>query len=311
MKKIVLILFCSPILFAQDYLPMAKENNSWKLRMDFGLAIGQGCGDQLSQKVVNYTIDLGESKTIDNVIYREVFRKHEFNSLASFQNAKKCDTNAESSRYLGYLNESNYNQKVLVGYLRDDVQAKKVYLRDLQNVEEEIYDFSKQVYINPNYYVKSLYEINNAQYFNVQTKEFVYKTPALSSVQNIYEGIGDIKSDFVYQTSNNIDGVFCNLLGFSTDKGSSFYQKDNGLLKVNDLKPSKKYQLKQNPVSKSIEINTVKDIKQIKLIDVNGKIILQQETNFQQINVANLPVGKYYLVIISNSKEEVIGFLKK
>ncbi|MEG1197904.1 MAG: T9SS type A sorting domain-containing protein, partial [Algoriella sp.] len=272
---------------------------------------GQGCGDQLSQKVVNYTIDLGESKTIDNVIYKEVFRKHEFNSLASFQNAKKCDTNAESSRYLGYLNESNYNQKVLVGYLRDDVQAKKVYLRDLQNVEEEIYDFSKQVYINPNYYVTSLYEINNAQYFNVQTKEFVYKTPALSSVQNIYEGIGDIKSDFVYQTSNNIDGVFCNLLGFSTDKGSSFYQKDNGLLKVNDLKPSKKYQLKQNPVSKSIEINTVKDIKQIKLIDVNGKIILQQETNFQQINVADLPVGKYYLVIISNSKQEVIGFLKK
>ncbi|MEG0929801.1 T9SS type A sorting domain-containing protein [Algoriella sp.] len=311
MEKIVLILFCSPILFAQDYLPMAKENNSWKLRMDFGLAIGQGCGDQLSQKVVNYTIDLGESKTIDNVIYKEVFRKHEFNSLASFQNAKKCDTNAESSRYLGYLNESNYNQKVLVGYLRDDVQAKKVYLRDLQNVEEEIYDFSKQVYINPNYYVTSLYEINNAQYFNVQTKEFVYKTPALSSVQNIYEGIGDIKSDFVYQTSNNIDGVFCNLLGFSTDKGSSFYQKDNGLLKVNDLKPSKKYQLKQNPVSKSIEINTVKDIKQIKLIDVNGKIILQQETNFQQINVADLPVGKYYLVIISNSKQEVIGFLKK
>ena len=311
MEKIVLILFCSPILFAQDYLPMAKENNSWKLRMDFGLAIGQGCGDQLSQKVVNYTIDLGESKTIDNVIYKEVFRKHEFNSLASFQNAKKCDTNAESSRYLGYLNESNYNQKVLVGYLRDDVQAKKVYLRDLQNVEEEIYDFSKQVYINPNYYVTSLYEINNAQYFNVQTKEFVYKTPALSSVQNIYEGIGDIKSDFVYQTSNNIDGVFCNLLGFSTDKGSSFYQKDNGLLKVNDLKPSKKYQLKQNPVSKSIEINTVKDIKQIKLIDVNGKIILQQETNFQQINVGNLPVGKYYLVIISNSKQEVIGFLKK
>ena len=311
MEKIVLILFCSPILFAQDYLPMAKENNSWKLRMDFGLAIGQGCGDQLSQKVVNYTIDLGESKTIDNVIYKEVFRKHEFNSLASFQNAKKCDTNAESSRYLGYLNESNYNQKVLVGYLRDDVQAKKVYLRDLQNVEEEIYDFSKQVYINPNYYVTSLYEINNAQYFNVQTKEFVYKTPALSYVQNIYEGIGDIKSDFVYQTSNNIDGVFCNLLGFSTDKGSSFYQKDNGLLKVNDLKPSKKYQLKQNPVSKSIEINTVKDIKQIKLIDVNGKIILQQETNFQQINVANLPVGKYYLVIISNSKQEVIGFLKK
>ena len=311
MEKIVLILFCSPILFAQDYLPMAKENNSWKLRMDFGLAIGQGCGDQLSQKVVNYTIDLGESKTIDNVIYKEVFRKHEFNSLASFQNAKKCDTNAESSRYLGYLNESNYNQKVLVGYLRDDVQAKKVYLRDLQNVEEEIYDFSKQVYINPNYYVTSLYEINNAQYFNVQTKEFVYKTPALSYVQNIYEGIGDIKSDFVYQTSNNIDGVFCNLLGFSTDKGSSFYQKDNGLLKVNDLKPSKKYQLKQNPVSKSIEINTVKDIKQIKLIDVNGKIILQQETNFQQINVADLPVGKYYLVIISNSKQEVIGFLKK
>lgn len=279
--------------------------------MDFGLAIGQGCGDQLSQKVVNYTIDLGESKTIDNVIYKEVFRKHEFNSLASFQNAKKCDTNAESSRYLGYLNESNYNQKVLVGYLRDDVQAKKVYLRDLQNVEEEIYDFSKQVYINPNYYVTSLYEINNAQYFNVQTKEFVYKTPALSYVQNIYEGIGDIKSDFVYQTSNNIDGVFCNLLGFSTDNGSSFYQKDNGLLKVNDLKPSKKYQLKQNPVSKSIEINTVKDIKQIKLIDVNGKIILQQETNFQQINVGNLPVGKYYLVIISNSKQEVIGFLKK
>ncbi|MEG0697368.1 MAG: T9SS type A sorting domain-containing protein, partial [Algoriella sp.] len=146
---------------------------------------------------------------------------------------------------------------------------------------------------------------------NVQTKEFVYKTPALSSVQNIYEGIGDIKSDFVYQTSNNIDGVFCNLLGFSTDKGSSFYQKDNGLLTANDLKPSKKYQLKQNPVSKSIEINTVKDIKQIKLIDVNGKIILQQETNFQQINVADLPVGKYYLVIISNSKQEVIGFLKK
>ncbi|SFM71444.1 Por secretion system C-terminal sorting domain-containing protein [Algoriella xinjiangensis] len=311
MKKFVLILFCSPVLFAQDYLPMAKENNSWKLKMDFGLAIGQGCGGQLPQKVVNYTIDLGETKTIDNITYKEVFRKHEFNSLASFQNAKNCDNNAENSKFLGYLNESNYNQKVLVGYLRDDVQTKKVYLRDLQNVEKEIYDFSKQVYIDPNYYVASLYAINNAQYFNVNTKEFVYKTPALNSVQNIYEGIGDIRSNFIYQTSNNIDGVFCNLLGFSTDNGSSFYQKDNGLLKVNDLNSSKKYKLKQNPVSKSIEINSVKDIKEIKLIDVNGQIVLQQSTNFNQINVANLPIGKYYLVIISNSKQEVVSFLKK
>ena len=204
----------------------------------------------------------------------------------------------------------NYNQAILVGYLRDDVENKKVYIRQFDGEEKEFYDFSEQVSVNPDPYVKNLYEINNATYFNISTREFVYKIPAQSVESRIYEGIGDIKSDFIYQTSNNIDGFFSYLLGFSND-GLNYYSKNNELLKITNVNVSKKYMITENPTRSFVNLNTTKDIKEISIIDINGRIVLQQNNNFDKINVSKLTIGKYYLVITTHQQKEVISFLKK
>ncbi|GEM_PF-1443206 len=312
MKKILLFTFISPLLFAQDYLPMNKEGNVWRLVMTVYSGIADEC-QNLPQKNVNYNISLGNIVTFENKEYREVYRQHEFNSLESFQKSALCDLKAEGGFFLGYLNESNYNDKVLVGYLRDDVSTKKVYYKSLDTTEIQLHDFNAEIVdpmIDP--YEVSLVEINNAQYFNIDTKEFVYKAIATNFTQFVYEGIGDIKSDFVYQNANAIDGIQTYLLAFSADQGNTFYKKDNELLKVTDLHKSLKYQLKQNPVKQFLELNTIQDIRELLIVDVTGRTVLKVDNNQKfKVDVSSLSLGKYYLIINTNQKQEVVSFLKK
>ena len=309
MKKHLLFIFIGSIAFAQNYIPMAKENNSWKLQLQTW-PIGTEC-QNLPQEKIDYILSTKLLKIIDGKEYREIYRQYNFDSKESFQKAWLCDKTSEAGNYLGYLNENNYNQAILVGYLRDDVENKKVYIRQFDGEEKEFYDFSEQVSVNPDPYVKNLYEINNATYFNISTREFVYKIPAQSVESRIYEGIGDIKSDFIYQTSNNIDGFFSHLLGFSNDDGLNYYSKNNELLKITNVNVSKKYMITENPTRSFVNLNTTKDIKEISIIDINGRIVLQQNNNFDKINVSKLTIGKYYLVITTHQQKEVISFLKK
>jgi len=67
----------------------------------------------------------------------------------------------------------------------------------------------------------------------------------------------------------------------------------------------------ENPTRSFVNLNTTKDIKEISIIDINGRIVLQQNNNFDKINVSKLTIGKYYLVITTHQQKEVISFLKK
>ncbi|WP_312149702.1 hypothetical protein [Empedobacter sp.] len=63
MKKHLLFIFIGSIAFAQNYIPMAKENNSWKLQLQT-LPIGAECQNLLQEKI-DYTLSTKLLKMID------------------------------------------------------------------------------------------------------------------------------------------------------------------------------------------------------------------------------------------------------
>ncbi|MGU9940161.1 T9SS type A sorting domain-containing protein [Empedobacter brevis] len=307
MNKNLLFFIISTSMFAQEYKPMSKENNSWKFQLS---ADPKEVDCELSQNKIDYTLSAKLTKVIEGKEYREIYRQFNFDSKESFQKAWMCDKVLFNGKFLGYLDENNYNQAILAGYIRDE--DKKVFVRQLDGKEKKYFDFSEKITVNPIPYLEMLYEINEGTYYNIETREFVYKVLSMGHVSKIYEGVGFAGgTEFIYRAKDNIFGFKSYMLGFSTDGGQSYYKLNNEFLKVDKLEKSKTYKITENPVKNVLILNTVKGIQEISIIDNNGRIILQKNKNFDKLNVAQLTIGKYYLVITTNQQKETLSFLKK
>lgn len=307
MNKNLLFFIISTSMFAQEYKPMSKENNSWKFQLS---ADPKEVDCELSQNKIDYTLSAKLTKVIEGKEYREIYRQFNFDSKESFQKAWMCDKVLFNGKFLGYLDENNYNQAILAGYIRDE--DKKVFVRQLDGKEKKYFDFSEKITVNPIPYLEMLYEINEGTYYNIETREFVYKVLSMGHVSKIYEGVGFAGgTEFIYRAKDNIFGFKSYMLGFSADGGQSYYKLNNEFLKVDKLEKSKTYKITENPVKNVLILNTVKGIQEISIIDNNGRIILQKNKNFDKLNVAQLTIGKYYLVITTNQQKETLSFLKK
>jgi hypothetical protein len=64
-----------------------------------------------------------------------------------------------------------------------------------------------------------------------------------------------------------------------------------------------------NPVKDLININTIDNVKNVTIFNVNGQKVLEI-ANYSQINVSNLPTGMYFLNIKTNQRNQVIRILK-
>ncbi|WP_312557014.1 T9SS type A sorting domain-containing protein [Empedobacter brevis] len=308
MVKHLLTIFLSTFIFAQEqeYIPMSKENNAWKYNMK---SLWNQC--ELSPNKIEYTLSTGDTQIINGIAYRAIYRQFDFISREFFLQVKNCDRDQKNSNYFTYLNENNYNDRILVAYIRDE--NKKVYVRQLHGYEEEHYDFSKEIATNPNPYNMELFNISSGIYYNIQTREFYWGVMRFGRFSRIVEGVGYNESEFIYAADNGYysGNFYIDLIGFSTDGGQSYYKLNNEFLKVDKLEKSKTYKITENPVKNVLSLNTVKGIQEISIIDNNGRIILQKNKNFDKLNVAQLTIGKYYLVITTNQQKETLSFLKK
>lgn len=182
-KIYTLLLFCIMAialpqrLQAQVYQPMAVDNAHWVVKMIDGLN---------SWVVIGLWEYYCQGDTIvDNIAYKKVFRRE---LQATMDPPPFTPTTYYS----------------LFGFLRDDITARKVYARIVQNdyysfecgYEQDnlLFDFSLQPddEINfctmPSFYEATLSSISTGQAFGVDTKIFT-----ASNMFNYYEGIG---SDF-------------------------------------------------------------------------------------------------------------------
>ena len=64
------------------------------------------------------------------------------------------------------------------------------------------------------------------------------------------------------------------------------------------------------PAKDFVEIKTTQKIEKIEIFDMQGKILLQQNTNIGKINISKLPIGTYILKIKSDGKETIKKIIK-
>lgn len=304
MKKFLFFIFGSTFAIAQNYQPLVNTNHVWK----FSFIPSAYCNPNQPLESVNYKTSLGNDIEIDGITYKEVKKQFEFENLAQFQEVKNCDNNQEDHFFLSFLNDSNYNSQISAGYIREDIAERKVFIKPLNGTEKLLYNFEHDFSVNP--INLSLIEVTTADVYNQTTSNYKFGLPYGNGYYNILESIGD-ESDLITSTKINIDGTKINLEAFSTDNGSTFYQRNNDVLELTDIITDKNYKIVQNPVANNLILTNYSNIDQIQIVDSSGKIILTKKDKFNAISTQHLIKGTYYLIISSDKKISKIQFLKK
>ncbi len=304
MKKNLFIFLFGSLLYAQNYQPLVNPNHVWK----YALQSSSYCSPNESILPVNYQLRLGNEITINQNTYREIYKQFQFADEQTFQQIKNCDQTQEDSKYLSFLNETNFNNEVLAGYIREDVSNKKIYVLPLNQDEKILYTFQDDFTVNPNQL--TLLQTNALTAYNINTKEYKFALPYNSDYYFVLEQIGD-ESDLINSTKTNIDGTMIQLLAFSTDNGTTFYQRGNEVLKVNDIATETTYKIVQNPVKNNLILADYNNINQLQIVDALGKVILTRKDKFNSISTKHLNKGTYYLIIHSKNKITKIQFIIK
>lgn len=173
---------------------------------------------------VNYQLRFGNEVVIQQNTYREVLKQFQFPDKQTYQHVKHCDRIHENDYYLSFLNESNYNNETLAGYVREDLERKSVFSKPLEQEENLLYNFEHDYTINTT--GLTLLETNPITTFNLNTTEYKFGLPHGGGYYFAYEQIGDL-SDMINSTKMNIDGVRIDLKAFSIDQGVTFYRQNN------------------------------------------------------------------------------------
>lgn len=299
MKKLFLLLFIPLFLDAQEYLPILQENKVWK----YSFSGNPQCSDYRGFIELDYS--LGAEAVINGKTYKTLFQQYYFDSYAHFLYHKNCDIEHDAEHYLYHLNASNYNRKNHVGYVREDIENKKVFIIKHPTNTHEFVLFNFQ----PSNY--TLREINPVQVYNINSSQYKFDTHYdLTPTYTIYTGIGD-GEDFLTPTFGHIDPPYIFLIAFSTDFGQTFYNYLNQNLSINDVENSSEYYLKSNIATHWLELNTTERIKSIKILNQMGQPLLFKIKNYNPINIQNLPLGKYYLIIETDHNTSKLKFIKK
>lgn len=113
------------------------------------------------------------------------------------------------------------------------------------------------------------------------------------------EGIALISDKKYFLSREKVNTVFN---GFPIVLTQKLYRFDNGSFTALDVKEYTKNNIKifPNPTQEILYINGI-DIKQISIIDINGKVLLDQKKSSNQIFIKELITGTYILKIVSTN----------
>lgn len=142
----------------------------------------------------------------------------------------------------------------------------------------------------------------------------------------IYTLFNVINFDGIYWTSYNADNSpipnSSNIKSLSIDKfgnkwiGTQFgllvYNQGGVILSTNSL-PVKlsSISIYPNPTSNNLSIDTELEISEITIIDITGKIIMKTRQNINDVSVADLSNGIYFIKLITNEKTITQKFVKQ
>ncbi|MDI9310661.1 MAG: M14 family zinc carboxypeptidase [Limnohabitans sp.] len=145
-----------------------------------------------------------------------------------------------------------------------------------------------------------------------------------TSIQDVNRPVYDgIQSTWVQESINLSDYLGQNILVRFRLKSNASNVKDGFYL--DDLKVTiiptaplstsdvafNNLTISPNPASDSIEISSITDIKNYRIIDMNGKIIREDELNSKSINVSTISEGIYLFEVSKEKEKKQIKFIIK
>lgn len=113
-------------------------------------------------------------------------------------------------------------------------------------------------------------------------------------------------NQFTYTITNQTPGATINYAvkfayagGFSVTRYFSYVVGTNCALEVPNFEDKETHFSVINPVKEFIQINTIKAIDRVEIIDLMGRLLYQSNQNVNTIEVKDLPKGNYLLMIYS------------
>lgn len=288
MKNLYLLLFISftYCLTAQEYLPTTNPSHQWKVYFEPSIMVAPECHN-IS---LNYIYSIGNEISMNGFTYRELLRTYDENSI---ENLIIIENFCPDEFYF----QSNLNGFTsIIGYLRDDLESKKVYFLGYNDTNEYvIYNF---VYTPGTYNLgdETLVVTDNINVFGINTvrQNYIYQG---ETYRTVYESIGNTSDLLIswYLNSGFENGGY-KLLGFSNDNGLTFYDINNNILSTNDPSLNNSVKIYPNPVNDIINLQTEKKIKSVVIYDLSGGKVKESNSS-NKISVKGLNPATYIITL--------------
>lgn len=277
-------------LFAQNYNPLVNSQNQWKVEFSVSFMAEPDC---LGLKI-NHSYYFTEEIDFNGKTYLTLIKKYDPDALQKWDFIQQnCPNEVDLDHFIGVTE----TEDILVGYLREDTEDKKVYwIKNGENSETVLYDFSYPIGSNNlgNGYHISTTEVHE---FNLQTIKNLYSFQGNYYDETI-QGIGSIGDLIIYKpTIYELEGFGFKLLGFSNDNGLTFYNRENQSLQTQDLsQEANSFKIFPNPANDYLSIQTNNVVKQISIYNLNGNKLMNL-SNTKTINVSSLSIGTYLISV--------------
>lgn len=292
----------TPIL-SQEYTPLANPDHQWKVNYTMNFMAPEPCvGLEM-----NHIYFLGEPVEIQGNNYYELWKTYEDGALETWNTIlDNCPNEVGFATGLEGLTEL---EDILVGYIRDDVQEKKVYFLKNENANEVlIYDFSLNQGDEYNGY--TLVSKTEVEEFGLNTTRYKFSFQG-SSPFYFYEQIG-VNGDLILKlpSSTFMEGGGFTLTAFSTDNGTTFFDKQNNLLSTHEIQTENSVKIYPNPARDLINIQSTKKIESVLIYDLSGKLLKKSSTH--KVNLDGLKTGNYIVLVqLKDNSKHQFNLIKK
>lgn len=235
----------------------------------------------------------------------------------------KGDTVIQEKEYdkLYLLNDTLFSENdKYIGSIRNE--GNKIYFIEENNTEFLLYDFSApfevkdMITIGQRYSIDGYHEsiltmvqelgmLNNYRQYQLLSETDSYGS-WIENIGSEYDLINNLVDDVDCELCINEKGLRClktnEKMSYPLGKSDCFkifYQTNRTFLNQNKMQSS---YISPNPIKDVLILTLPTDNNEIKIFDLQGKLLLQQNVGFSaEINVSMLPMGMYVLVVNGES----------